>query len=246
MSTPVPANLLHFDRTATTRAANDLLQVHYGRPAPDPIEPYSDPLPRLIRAIIAQNTSRPNQAKALDNLRRRFPDPALIAEAPLVDVIDAIYVAGLANVKAPRLQAMIATLLEATEGTLDLGFLYRLPLDEARAFLMNLPGVGPLSASLVLLFGMGRPVLPVNTGLHRVALRVGMIPPNTGAERAHELLQAALDDDEIYAFHVNMVTHARALCTASRPKCEVCPLAHVCAWAHGGVANAECGMRNAE
>lgn len=237
MSASLPANLLHFDRAATTRAANDLLQLHYGQPEPDPIEPDADPLPRLIRVIIAQNTSRPNQAKALDNLRRRFPDPALIADASLADVTDAIYVAGLANVKAPRLQAMIAKLLEATDGTLDLRFLYTLPVDEARSFLMALPGIGPLSASLVLLFGLGRPVLPVNTGLHRVALRVGMIPPNTAAERAHDLLQSAVPDDDIYAFHVNMVTHARDCCTASRPHCARCPLAHICAWVHNAMQN---------
>jgi endonuclease III len=234
MSTSLPDNLLSFDRAGKTRAANDLLELHYGRPQPELVEGRPDPLPRIIRSIVAQNTSRANQVKALDNLQRRFPDPALIAEASLADIIDAIYVAGLANVKAPRLQALIQTLLEATDGTLDLGFLYDLPVDEARAFLMNLPGVGPLSASLVLLFAMGRPVLPVNTGLHRVAQRVGMIPPNMDAERAHALLQSALSDADIYPFHVNAVTLARDFCLASRPRCADCPLAVVCRWAHGG------------
>lgn len=226
--------LRHFDRAGKTREANLILQNVYGRPEPERDDPRPDPLPRLIRAIVAQNTSRANQAKALDNLRARFPDPALIADAPLYEVIDAIHVAGLANQKAPRLQEMIRLLLEKTDGTLDLDFLYELPVDEARAFLLDLPGVGPLSASLVLLFAMGRPVLPVNTGLHRVASRVGMIPPKTSAERAHDLLQAALPASEIYPFHINMVRHARQLCTASRPKCARCPLAPICAFVHGG------------
>ncbi len=235
MSEKIPLSLLAFDRAARTRAANELLQAHYGPPEPAPRpQPSDDLLARLIRVIIAQNTSRANQAQALERLGRRFPDPALIAEAPLVDVIDAIYVAGLAKSKAPRLQAMIAQLLETTDGTLELDFLRAMPVDEARAFLMALPGIGPLSASLVLLFGLNRPVLPVNTGLHRVALRVGMIPPDTSAERAHELLQAMLDDDDLYAFHINAVRHARLLCTASRPKCESCPLAAICAWVNGG------------
>lgn len=223
-----------FDRTSRVRAAHRLLAERYGVPRRERREPRSDPMPHLIRVIIAQNTSRPNQARALEALRARFPDPALLADAPLVEIIDAIYPAGLANSKAPRLQAMVGRLLELTDGTLDLAFLYEMPADEARAFLMTLPGIGPLSASLVLLFSLGRPVLPVNTGLHRVARRVGMIPPNVGAERAHGLLQRALEDDEVYAFHVNMVRHAREICTASRPRCAHCPLAPICQWVNAG------------
>ncbi|MDQ4078839.1 MAG: endonuclease III [Chloroflexota bacterium] len=236
MDDTIPTELLAFDCVTKTQAAHDLLQVHYGRPKPEKSEKSEEELDliiRIIRVIIAQNTSKANQARALERLRRRFPDPALIAEAPLADVVDAIYVAGLANSKAPRLQAMIEQLLEATDGTLELDFLREMPAEEARIFLMKLPGIGPLSASLVLLFGLNRPVLPVNTGLHRVALRVGMLPPNASAERAHDLLQAMLEDDEIYPFHVNMVRHARQFCASARPKCESCPLAVICNWVHG-------------
>ncbi len=230
--------LSSFDQTHRTREANELLELHYGRPEQPPVEGRPDPLPRLIRAIVAQNTSWPNQEKAMANLHRRFPDPALLADAPLVDVIDALYVAGLANSKAPRLQAMMSALLEATDGTLNLDFLYDLPVEETYAFLVGLPGIGPLSASLVLLFTMGRPVLPVNTGLHRVAQRVGIIPQGTSAEQAPEFLQAALEDEEIYPFHVNMVTLARDFCLASRPKCEMCPIMIVCGWMQGNEGEA--------
>ncbi len=218
------------------RAAFDLLVQQYGLPTPDPTPERENPLHHLIEVVIAQNTSRINRNKAIANLNRRFPDPALIAEANITDVIDAIYVAGLANVKAPRLQALVESALEATNGSADLSFLYDLPTDEALQFLAKLPGIGALSASLVLLFTMGRPVLPVNTGLHRVAQRVGMIPPKVGAERSQWLLQAALPSETYYPFHINMVRHARETCHAARPACERCCLAPICNWVHGGSA----------
>jgi endonuclease III len=224
----------HFDRAGRARHAQALLESHYGRPAPALVQGRPELLPRLIRVLISQNTSRANQQQAWERLQQRFPDLALIADAPLVDVIDAIHVAGLAKSRAPRLQDMITRLLEYTDGTLDLGFLYDMPLDEARGFLMNLPGLGPLSAALVLLFGMGRPVLPVNTGLLRVAQRVGMVPRGTSAERAALLLQGWLEDDDVYSFHVTMVRLAREVCTAGQPACIHCPLAPVCDWAHRG------------
>jgi endonuclease III len=228
------ASIHHFDRASRTHHAQALLESHYGRPAPALAQERPELLPRLIRVLISQNTSRANQRRAWERLQQRFPDLALIADAPLVDVIDAIHVAGLAKSRAPRLQEMIARLLEYTDGTLELGFLYQMPLDEARGFLMALPGVGPLSAALVLLFGMGRPVLPVNTGLLRVAQRVGMVPPGTSAERAAFLLQGMLEDDGVYSFHVNMVRLAREVCTAGFPACARCPLAPICDWAHRG------------
>lgn len=226
-----------FDRAARVREGYRLLAERYGEPRRETRAERADPLPHLLRVIIAQNTSRPNQERALAALWARFPDPALIAEAPLIEVIDAIHSAGLANTKAPRLKMLIERLLESTDGTLDLGFLYDMPVDEARDFLMALPGIGPLSASLVMLFSLRRPVLPVNTGLHRVARRVGMIPPNVGAERAHALLQRPLEDEQIFSFHINMVRHARVVCTASRPRCDHCPLAPICQWVNSGVGH---------
>ena len=127
---------------------------------------------------------------------------------------------------------MMRQLLEATDGTLDLEFLHTAPLIEALEFLEGLAGIGPLSARLVMLFGVGRPVLPVNTGLLRVAIRVGMLPPQSSADRAHELLPAMLPSDDLYAFHLNMVRLARDNCHNSRPRCDNCPLAVICLWVH--------------
>ncbi len=103
-------------------------------------------------------------------------------------------------------------------------------LEHARALLLRLPGVGPKTAACVLLFSLGLPALPVDTHVHRVALRIGLIPPGTTAEAAHRLLEALVgeDRDRVYAFHINMIAHGRAVCRARSPNCAVCPLQECC------------------
>jgi adenine-specific DNA glycosylase len=91
-----------------------------------------------------------------------------------------------------------------------------------------LPGIGRKTAAIILLFGFGRPALPVDTHVYRVALRLGLIPPKTDVERAHLLLEAALQPDEMYPFHVELIRHGRDTCRAPRPICGLCPLTDVC------------------
>lgn len=214
----------------------DLLDEHYGRPVPGaPREPFA----ALLRAIVGQNTSAPNRQQALARLHARFPDLELIADAPLVDLIDCLHPAGLANQKAPRLQSLVQQIL-AERGSLDLSFLAEMAVGEAQAWLRRLPGVGPLTAALVLLFALRRPALPVNTGIFRVVQRVGMVPPGIGPERAAELLHGMLgsapgippDFHDTYAFHINLVRHADEVCRPGRPRCGICPLAHLCTFVH--------------
>lgn len=222
--------LQRFDRAARTDAVHAELLAEYGRPTwAGP----SDPFEALVRTIIAQHTSSPNKERALAQLRERFPIWDMLADAPLIEIVDALYSAGLANQKAKRLQALTRQILDE-RGDLNLAFLDEMPLEEARAWLSDLPGVGPLTASLVLLFACGRPALPVNTGLHRCAQRIGMIPPDVGARRAHRILQAHIDANEVHAFHVNMVRHSKKICRSSRPRCGDCVVAMYCEYVHGG------------
>jgi len=101
-------------------------------------------------------------------------------------------------------------------------------LAEARRYLMGLGGVGPKTAACVLLFACGRPAIPVDTHVHRVSRRLGLIGPRTSAEQAHAQLEAIVPPDEAYRFHVNLIRHGRQACKAQRPRCELCPLEDIC------------------
>ncbi len=194
-------------------------------------QPHLPPLDELVMTVLSQHTSDANTARAFQSLRSRFPTWEAVRRAPTSAVADAIRTGGLADRKAPRIQAILNDIL-TERGVLDIDHLVDLPLDEARDWLLQLKGVGPKTAACVLLFSLGRPALPVDAHVHRVAKRLALIGPDVGAEAAHALLEADLggDRDRVYAFHVNMIAHGRAVCTARRPFCERCPLTECCAF----------------
>jgi endonuclease-3 len=129
--------------------------------------------------------------------------------------------------KAPRIKDLLAR-IEAEHGSLNLDFLHDLDLAAGREYLLSLGGVGPKTAACVLLFACGKPAFPVDTHVHRVARRLGLIGPKTSADEAHSILEAMVPEEEVYAFHVNLITHGRRVCKAQRPLCGVCVLAPVC------------------
>ncbi|MBN1402508.1 MAG: endonuclease III [Anaerolineae bacterium] len=204
------------------------LLAYYGEPGR---KTQRDPLSELVLTILSQNTSDTNSGRAYRSLREQYADWQDLLTAPTEEVAAAIRVGGLANVKAPRIQNILER-LHQERGQLDLGFLEAMSLDEARSYLLDLPGVGPKTAACVLLFSLGRPALPVDTHVHRVAQRVGLIPESASAEKAHGMLEALLPEEGYYPFHLLMIRHGRTLCKASSPLCEQCPLAARCLYYH--------------
>lgn len=148
-------------------------------------------------------------------------------EAPTVEVAETIRCGGLADSKAPRIQEVLRR-IEADRGSITLDFLETLPDTEARAYLMSLPGVGPKTAAIVLCFALGRPVIPVDTHVFRVAWRLGLIEKRIGEAKAHDALQALVPEDQVYPFHVALIMHGRQVCKAPVPRCEICPLSDLC------------------
>lgn len=187
------------------------------------------PLDELVMTVLSQHTSDRNTESAFASLRARFSSWDDIRLAPTEEVATAIRSGGLAAIKAPRIQAILERII-IERGTLDLDHVGVLPLDAAKRWLVSLPGVGPKTAACVLLFSFGRPVLPVDTHVHRVSRRLGLIDSGVSAERAQELLEARLggDRDRVYAFHLNQIAHGRAICRARVPRCEGCCLAGCC------------------
>jgi endonuclease III len=218
--------------TAAAVHARDLARVVHdrlrGRYPTDGHPGRMPPVDELVCTILSQNTTDSARDRAFATLRAAFPDWEAVRDAPTADVEDCIRVCGLANQKAPRIQGALRAIAAHTGGALTLDFLRDLPRDEARAWLTAIDGVGIKTASIVLLFALGIPALPVDTHVHRVSGRLGLIGPGTSAEKAHHVLEAIVPPEHYMSFHMALIGHGRAVCRAQRPRCAECPLADVC------------------
>lgn len=209
---------------AKVQLVNQRLNESYG-----PRERYSarDPLEELILTILSQNTSDRNSGRAWRSLQLRYRSWEAVLAADTSELYEAIKSAGLGNIKAPRIQSVLQEIFDR-RGSFDLHFLRELPMAEAKRWLTSLPGIGPKTAACVLCFACDMPALPVDTHVHRVSQRLGLIGPKVGADAAHDLLEQAVPPDDVYAFHVNMILHGRQICHAQRPECGRCPLVDLC------------------
>jgi endonuclease-3 len=196
----------------------------YGEPV---WRPHGDAISELVLTILSQNTSDANSGRAFMRLRQRFSTWEAVIAAPEREIEDAIAVGGLARIKAPRIKAALAAVYES-RGGFDIDFLRDMPLEDAKSWLRELNGVGPKTAACVLMFALGRPALPVDTHVHRVAQRLGYVPVKASAEQAHDILESVLAPEEMYPFHIMLIKHGRRLCSAQRPKCGECPLLQGC------------------
>lgn len=191
-----------------------------------------DPTDCLIRTILSQHTADRNSSVAFAMLKERYPLPDDVERADVGELAATIRFAGLGNLKARRIQKVLRT-LRSRFGTTDLRFLRSASLAEAREILLALPGVGPKTAACVLLFSCSHPALPVDTHVHRLARRLGLIGPRDSAERAHDELEALVPVDDVYDFHVNLIRHGRQVCVARDPRCGACVLQRGCRYFHG-------------
>ena len=214
-------------RRALVEVVLDRLGERYDHPTWS--GPRLDAVSELVLTILAQNTADVNSYRAFSALRARYASWDEVLAAPTDELEEVIRPGGLAPTKSRRIQHVLAE-VKAVYPTWDLGPLGSMPLADALAWLTGLPGIGRKTASIVLLFCFGRPTMPVDTHIHRVALRMGLIPPRTDPTRAHDLLEGALRPDEVYPFHVETIRHGRHTCRAPRPICGLCPLTDVCAY----------------
>jgi endonuclease-3 len=215
-------------RRALADVVLERLGERYGHPAWS--GPRLDAVSELVLTILSQNTADTNSFRAFTALRARYGSWDEVLAAPTDELVEVIRPGGLAPTKAPRIQHVLAEVHAATAGSWDLSFLGIQPLVEARGWLVSLTGIGRKTASIILLFGYGRPAVPVDTHVHRVATRLGMLPPRTPLDRAHDLLEEVLRPEEMYPFHVELIRHGRDTCRAPRPICGLCPLTDICAY----------------
>ena len=210
-------------RARLRQVARRLRRAYGAPPAPRRLPP----LDELVLTILSQNTNDTNRDRAYADLRVAIPAWDEVADAPLPVIERAIRVGGLAPTKAPRIRAALRALRERGIA-LDDRALRRIRHDRLFTLLVGLPGVGPKTAACVLLFSLGRPYFPVDTHVHRLAIRLGLVPPKATAVRAQETLQDALAPDEMYEVHMNLIRHGRHVCVALRPICSQCVLNDLC------------------
>jgi endonuclease III len=211
-----------------------------------------DPTSELVLTILSQNSADVNAERAFESLRVAYPsdrpaevhisgpgwggaglatapppDWTAVEHVPLDELIEAIRPGGLAAQKAPRIQAALRT-ISGTRGDYSLEFLGDMPALEARDWLTRIDGIGKKTASVLLLFCFGTPLMPVDRHVERVSQRIGLIPPKATADAAHDIYLTLLEPDQMYEAHVNLIRHGRLICHARRPECERCPVAPRC------------------
>ncbi|MBI4308546.1 MAG: endonuclease III [Chloroflexi bacterium] len=186
-----------------------------------------DPLSELIYTVLSQNTSDRNSTRACENLQTAYPTWEAVLAADPEDLAKTIWVGGLARIKAPRIQAILRAIVDK-RGSLDLAFLREMPVPEAKAWLRQLPGVGPKTAGCVLLFSLGKPAMVVDTHVYRVAKRLGLLPARCSPDQAHDVLEALVLPEWYLPFHIYLITHGRRVCKAQRPRCAACVLEDGC------------------
>lgn len=206
------------------RNVYNLLVQLYGEPQR---RRYLPPVDQLVNTILSQQTTGANRERAFQALKERFASWEAVLMAPLDEVRQAILPAGLANQKAPCIQEALR-FIQRERGELNVDFLATLPVHEAKAWLTQMRGVGPKTASIILLFTFGLPAFPVDTHVHRVSKRLGLIGTKVTADKAHEMLENIVEPAAYYAFHVNLIRHGREVCQAREPKCHICMVQEHC------------------
>ena len=227
----------------------DELAGLYGRPA---WQRRLDPTSELILTILTQNSADTNAEVAFEALRARYPgegdvqphnpgagwggeglpdgvapDWAGVEFAPLPELVETIWAGGLGNQKAPRIQATLRRIREE-RGDYSLEFLGDMTAREARDWLVSIDGIGKKTASVLLLFSFGLPLMPIDRHVERVMRRVGMLPAKATVDQGHDLVLGMLEPDQMYEAHVNLIQHGRKVCHAQRPDHAACPLIARC------------------
>ncbi len=181
----------------------------------------------LIKTVLSQATADRNAERAFRNLWRRFPiTPKDLAGARVKEIEAATRVAGLYRNKSKVIKELSRLILEEFGGSID--FIYSLPLEEARKALIQLPGVGPKTADVVLLFCGGKPTLPVDTHVNRVSKRLGLASPKADYEGVREALQSLYSPKDYLSVHLLLISLGRTYCKARNPRCKSCPVNTLC------------------
>lgn len=219
MSTPA-----EWDENRVRQLHDDLTDLHGAVESTSAHGADADPDPgegvrQLVTTILSQNVADENTRRASEALFETYADFAAIEAADTDELVETIRVAGLPNQKAERIQRALGAVREETGGAYSLAFLDAMDTDDAKAWLTDIKGVGPKTASVVLNFTFGKPTMAVDTHVERVSKRFGLVPESASNKRAHEVLDEVVPDELTYPLHVLLIRHGRTYCSARTPDC---------------------------
>jgi endonuclease-3 len=217
-------NIESKDLAAKALAIHKKLMDFYGEPE------WRVPLPavdELVSTILSQSTSDSNRDKGFDALVAKFGTWEAVRDAKEEEVVNTIRPAGLANIKGPRIQAVLQRITEE-RGELDIEFLKNYNPTEATKWLVRFKGVGPKTAAIVLQFSLGLPAFPVDTHVYRITGRTGLRPEKMSADKAHPHMESLLPPETYFDAHLNIIQLGREICSARKPNCAECPLQDLC------------------
>jgi len=197
---------------------------HYGLPERNSKLP--EPIDMLIATILSQNTNDKNSHRAWLNLKSKYKSWHLLLNVSIKQLQNEIRVAGLTKQKASAIKGVIKK--EYTEGgSLSLSQIKNMPNTEALTYLTNFDGVGVKTASCVLLFSLNRNVCPVDTHVHRISNRIGLVVTKT-ADNTFIRLNQNLPLAIAHSFHTNLIKLGREFCKPTNPACKECPIENQC------------------
>lgn len=219
-------------------AIHQRLCASYG--CPIPYFHAFDPLSELMSSLLSHRTRNADSGRAFKALRARYADWDALMDAPTEEVEKTIQGVTWPEQKAPRLQAVLRAIQER-HGALTLDFLTEMPVEEARAWLESIPGIGPKTSAAVLSFSnLRKAALPVDSHHHRVAQRTGLIPQSMNVGPSHAALAALLpadwDAQEVYDHHEVMMLHGQRCCFFNNPACGRCAILDLCPTGQGRMA----------
>lgn len=211
------------NRKEKAQQVHQELLAHFGQPQWTR-RPAMD---ELILTVLSQNTNDNNRDVAYQAMRNKYPNWSQVREADQEVLIETIRFAGLANQKGPRIQAILDTVYEK-EGDFTLEFLKNMEPEDAKQWLVSLKGVGPKTASIVMLFSLDMPAFPVDTHVHRVSERIGLRDDKITANKAHTALARLYEPEQYGAAHLLLIQLGREICKARKPECGKCPVYVLC------------------
>ena len=201
-----------------------LLREEFSGLTPKPSK--SDPLDVLIATMLSQNTTDKTSYRAFQNLKNDFKNWEDVMTAPSSKVKRAIKVCGLTNQKAKSIRQMLRK-MKSRYGKLSLDFIDEMGDEAIYSELIKYNGVGVKTISCVLAFGLGRDVFPVDTHVHRVTNRLGLVKTKT-PDKTFESIKDEIPKGKKFLFHTLLIRFGRKFCRAKNPLCNKCVLYELC------------------